>query len=72
MNYNLVQREVKTLGEDLTELGGSIIGDPQATQGEAPRLPCAVKAAPDVLAELTCIQQRLSALLNYIHEATGQ
>jgi len=63
MNYNLVKREVKTLGEDLTELGEGIIVE---TEDPSPRAPQAVKPVPDILAELICIQQKLSALVNYI------
>jgi hypothetical protein len=63
MNYNLVQREVRTLGEDLTELGETIIIEPKEP---SPHAPHAVKLVSVVLAELTCVQQRLSALLNYI------
>jgi len=63
MNYNLVQREVKTLGEDLTELGETIIVEPPLGTVQAP---CAIKPVPAILAELTCVQQRLSAVLSYI------
>ena len=63
MNYNLVYREVATLGKDLDELAESLIVEPK---DPSPRAPHAVKPMPDVLAELTCVQQRLSALLSYI------
>jgi hypothetical protein len=63
MNYNLVQREVKTLGEDLTELGETIIVE---SEDPSPQAPHAIKLVPDVLTELTYIQEKLSALVNYI------
>jgi len=63
MNYNFVQREVRTLGEDLTELGETIIVE---SKDPLPQAPHAITPVPDVLAELACIQQRLSALLSYI------
>lgn len=69
MNYNLVQREVKTLGEDLTELAEGIIVEPPRRERD-PHLPCPVKPVPDISAELTCIQHRLSAVLNYIQGAS--
>ena len=65
MNYNLVEREVITLGEDLTELGETIIVEPKEPSSRVPHA-VVVKPVPDVLAELTRIQQRLSALVNYI------
>jgi len=64
MNYNLVQREVKTLGEDLTELGKTIFIE---TKDPAPQAPIGIRKLPaDILVELTCVQQRLSVLLSYI------
>ena len=67
MNYNFVKREVRTLGEDLTELGETIIVKPPLGTVQAP---CAIKPVPDVLAELTCIQQRVSSLLSYIQSSS--
>jgi hypothetical protein len=66
MNYNFVQREVKTLGEDLTELGETIIVE---SKDPSPQAPHAITPVPAVLATLTCVQQKLSALLSYIRES---
>ena len=63
MNYKLVRREIKTLGEDLTELGETIILE---SEDPSPQASHTVTPVPVVLAELTCVQHRLSALLNYI------
>ncbi len=68
MNYNFVRREARTLGEDLTELGETLILGPKEP---SPMAPCAFKPAPEVLATLTCIQQRLSALLSYIQGSSS-
>jgi len=52
MNSNLVQREVKTLCEDLTELAKTL--EDHEPQGDYLR------------GILTCVQQRLLVLVNYI------
>lgn len=70
MNYNLVQREVKALGEDLTELGQAIIekpAGPEPTIGPPRGHP--VLPVPDILAQLICVEKRLSAVINYIQGA---
>ncbi|GAI56373.1 unnamed protein product [marine sediment metagenome] len=70
MNYNLVQREVKALGEDLTELGIKIIEEPEGPEPTiGPPRGHPVLPVPDISAQLTCIQHRLSAVLDYIQGA---
>ena len=71
MNYNFVQREVRTLGEDLTELGESVIVKPEEPESGSLPAPYAVTPIPAILAELTCVQQRLSAVLSYIQGSSS-
>jgi len=58
MNYLMLQRELKVLGEDLTQMSESLTGP----EGAEPRAPRAIKPKEEVKREIDYVSAKLEAV----------
>ena len=70
MNYTMIQRELKTLSEDLGQLGENITGpEPPEPKHGSPGLPHRVMLPDEVRRQLEYILTKLKAVIDLTRES---